>query len=72
MNAVQPDCTAGHKQPENNDANSSSEESDDDILIVNEIHEEYEEEEYLEEPFLKTKVCDVCLLGSAYEAITSK
>jgi len=50
MNVVLPDCTACHNQPENNGANSSSEESDEDIVIVDEIHEEYEEEEYLEEP----------------------
>jgi hypothetical protein len=50
MNVVLPDCTTCHNQPENNGANSSSEESDEDIVIVDEVHEEYEEEGYLEEP----------------------
>lgn len=49
-NVVLPDCTTCHNQPENNGANSSSEESDEDIVIVDEVHEEYEEEGYLEEP----------------------
>jgi len=49
MNVVLPDCTACQNQPENNGAHSSSKELDDDIVIVDEIHEEYEEE-YLEEP----------------------
>ena len=50
MNVVLPDCTADHKEPENNGSTSSSDESDEDIVVVDEVLE-YEEEEYLEEPY---------------------